>query len=114
MRENGNFKRNKSKPGWRSRTVRTLDRSTEDGPVETVQSDVRPRSEHQRKWNLESGTYQKIIINTRAIFFVRTSPILVVGEVPFLTLIGKTWKAHPWVEIGGKRISRNLTKTYTK
>ena len=53
-------------------------------------------------------------IAAQEIFFIRTSPILVVGEVPFLTLIGKTWKAHPWVEIGGKRISRNLTKTYTK
>ena len=62
MRENGDFKRNKSKPGWRSRTVLTLDRSTEDGPVKTVQSDVRPRSEPQRNWNLESFTHSTTIL----------------------------------------------------
>ena len=65
MRENGNFQRHKCKPDWRSRTVRTLDRSTEDGPVETVQSDVRPRSEHQRNgtWNL-SHTRLKLVVIT--------------------------------------------------
>ena len=110
MRENGNFQRHKCKPDWRSRTVRTLDRSTEDGPVETVQSDVRPRSEHQRKWNLESGTSQENIINTRVNFLSGLRPSLLLGKFRFFkTLIGKPWKTHPEF-LSAYKLTSNITQ----